>query len=230
MKRILSLFLVTYLCSFYANPAYARTIKLPEDSVQTIDQNVIVRIYAYKTTKHYTAVEIGFTNPTDTYVRFHPKEIYLDDAKKYSQPLLTMDEIRKIESLKPGMALFPTAIGVGLGIAALATSRASKDAAFGLAMGALTMGGAALLTKGFENSARQNKFIAFENNTLAGITRLPPGMTLGGVLYFRPTKDPVSITLITKTKSGKYSKKIFDLTQGKKSKPKRGRDQRNRGY
>ncbi|EKD52117.1 MAG: hypothetical protein ACD_62C00111G0002, partial [uncultured bacterium] len=182
---------------------------LPDSTIQTINNNVEVRLYAYKKTKHYTAVEIGFTNNTNHYVTFSPKEIYLDDEVKYSQSLLSMDQIRIIEQEKPGMAIFPTAIAVGLGIAALGTSRSHNDVAFGLAMGALGAGGAALLTKGLEDRAKQNKFIAFENNTITNINKLPPGMTLGGVLYFSPTKKPKGVTMMVKNNAGQLEKKIF---------------------
>lgn len=229
MKKISCLLLTVYITFFNISPAYARTIKFNEDNVQTMSNKIDARIYAFKKTRHYTAIEIGFSNPTNKYIEFTPKEIYLDDEVKYSLPLLTMNEIREIEYHKPGVSLFPTVLAVGLGIAALATSRSNKDVAFGLAMGALAMGGAALLTKGFENQARQNKFIAFENNTIHDIKKLPPYMTLGGVLYFPPTKKPKSITIIARSKRGEYEKKVFYLTKPKKSK-KSWKSKRSRGY
>src|SRR3989339_693204 len=119
MKKMISILLM--FCVFFAplSSALAVDPTLPDSTIQTINNNVEVRLYAYKKTKHYTAVEIGFTNNTNHYVTFSPKEIYLDDEVKYSQSLLSMDQIRIIEQEKPGMAIFPTAIAVGLGIAAL---------------------------------------------------------------------------------------------------------------
>jgi ATP:corrinoid adenosyltransferase len=217
MKKYLSLLLVSCLVVVQVNSSFAASDRvIPDSHIQTINHNIEARVYAYKKKKHYTAVEIGFTNLTGKYVAFTPKEIYLDDEVKYSQGLLTMDEIRSIESKKPGLSLFPTAIAVAMGIAAVGTSRANSGAAFGLAMGALGMGGLALLTKGLEERAKQNKFIAFENNTFHDIKRLPPGMTLGGVLYFPPTKKPKSITIISRSASGKYEKKVFYLRGIKK--------------
>jgi len=216
MKAISIVLLSICLSICNVSPVYARTIKLPDDYVQTINNDIEARIYAFKKTKYYTAIEIGFFNPTDQYVEFTPTEIYLDDEVKYSLGLLPLDNVREIEYHKPGLALIPTAIGVGLGIAAISTSHSNSDLAFGLAMGALTMGGAAILTKGFEHQAKENKMIMFENNTLASITQIPPGMTLGGVLYFPPTKKPKSITIIAKSKSGKYEKKVFDLNYKKR--------------
>lgn len=212
-KKIFTLFISACLCLTHVSPviARARTIELPPESVQTIHNQIEARVFAYKKTKYYTAVEIGFTNTTGNYVEFTPQEIYLDDAVKYSQSLLSMDQVRDIEQRKPGASLFPLALGVGLGIAALATARTNKDAGYYLGVAALGMGGAALLTKGFENRAKDNKFIAFENNTLSNIKRLPPGITLGGVLYFPPTKKPQSVTLIAKSRSGKYERKVFHL-------------------
>ena len=216
MKRLLSIFLVTCVILAQPSTAFARSKKGPSSAVQTIHNKVEAQVYSYKKKKHYTAVEIGFTNTTGKYVSFRPKEIYLDDKKKYSQGLLTMDQIRAIEHKKPGASIVPTVLAVGLGIAALGTSRGNSDVAFGLAMGALSVGGVAVLTKSLENRAKLNKLIAFENNSLGSIKRIPPGMTLGGVLYFPPTKKPKSITLIVNGRSGKYEKKIFYLKDVKK--------------
>ena len=218
MKKITSLILTTYFVFAPVNPAFARNIKILDDNVQTIHNSIEARIYAYKKTRNYTAVEIGFTNPNNGYMEFTPTEIYLDDEVKYSLPLLSVDQIHSIEHKKSSAAIIPVALGVGLGIAAIATSRSSHNLSFGLAMGALGAGGAALLTKGFENKAHRDKLITFTNNTLGGIKRLPTFMTLGGVLYFPPTKKPKSITIIAQSSSGKYEKKVFDLTQAKKMK------------
>ena len=216
MKKYLSIILIG--CFLISQPCVVLAAEKAKASsqIQTINNKIEAKVYSYKKKKHYTAVEIGFTNTTDRYVSFRPKEIYLDDKVKYSQGLLTMNEIREIESKKPGASLFPTALAVALGIGALGASRGSGDAAFGLGMAALSMGGVALLTKGLEQRAKQNKFIGFENNKIDDIKRLPPGMTLGGVLYFPPTKKPQSVTLIVKNRSGKYEKKVFNLKDIKK--------------
>ncbi|MBU0504877.1 MAG: hypothetical protein ABII18_02630 [bacterium] len=216
MKRYLSMILIG--CFLISQPSFVLAAKKTNTTsqVQTINNKIEAKVYNYKKKKHYTAVEIGFTNTTNNYVSFQPKEIYLDDEVKYSQGLLSMNQIQQIESKKPGASLFPTAIAVALGIGALGASRGSGDAAFGLGMAALSMGGVALLTKGLEERAKQNKFIAFENNDISDIKRLPPGMTLGGVLYFPPTKKPKSVTLVVKNSSGKYEKKVFNLKDIKK--------------
>lgn len=184
--------------------------------VQTLNNQIEAKVLAFKKTKYYTAVEIGFTNPTGNYLEFTPTEIYLDDAVKYSQPLLTQEQMRYIERHKPSHSLLPLALGVGLGISALAVSPSNSDAAYGLGIAALGMGGAALLTSGFDDAAKQKKLISFENNSLSSIDKIPPGMTLGGVLYFSPTKKPVSITLIAKSRNGGYEKKVFSLEKKKK--------------
>lgn len=220
MRKFLFVLLTTYLCIFNITPVYARNIKVLNDNVQTINNRIEARIYAFKKSRYYTAIEIGFFNPTNKYIEFTPKEIYLDDEVKYSLSPLTLDQVRSIEQKKPGFALLPVALGVGLGIAAIGASRGNNDVAFGLAMGALAAGGAALLTKGFENQSKQKKLIQFENNTISDIKKIPPGMTLGGVMYFPATKKPKSLTIIAKSKSGKYEKKVFDLSQAKKSKKK----------
>lgn len=210
--KIFSLLLAIYLVLFHVTYAYPKDdAEIPDEQISTINNNIVVEVFGYKKTKHYTAVELGFTNNANQYVEFTPKEIFLNDKVKYSVSLLTTDQIASIEEKKPGLALFPTALGVGLGIAALATSRYNGDVAYGLAMGALSVGGLALLTNGLENRAKQNKLIMFENNSLEGIKKLPPGMTLGGVLYFQPTKKPDSLTIMARSKSGSLEKNNFPL-------------------
>lgn len=213
IKKTSPIILAIYLSFCLSSPSFARKLTTFDDQIQTINSNIEAQIFSVKKTKKYTAVEVGFTNTTDKYVEFAPKEIYLDDHVKYSLPLLTMDEIEDIQNKKPSNALFPTALAVGLGIAALGTSRGNSDVAFGLAMGALGVGGAALLTKGLENRSTQNKLIAFQNNKIDDIKKLPPGMTLGGVLYFPPTKKPKSITIIAKNKSGGFERKVFNISK-----------------
>ena len=213
MKKYPALILIICLTVFNPSFAYA---KANMSIVETLSNQMEAKILAYKKTRYYTAVEIGFTNPTSDYLEFIPKEIYLDDAVKYSQPLLTEEQMRYVEQHKSSFALFPAVAGVGLGIASLATSRSNSDVSFGLGMAALGMGGTALLTKGFEDQAKNNKLISFKNNTLNNIDKIPPGMTLGGVLYFPATKNPVSVTLITRSKKGSYEKKVFELSRLKK--------------
>lgn len=215
MKQIFMGLLGLCLSIVPTTPAYART-KTFDDNVQTINRHIEAKIYSYKKKKHYTAIEIGFSNPTDRYVEFTPKEIYLDDEVKYSQPLMSMDDIARIQRKKPSLALFPGILAAGLGVASIATSRSNRDVAFGLGMGALGMAGAAFATKGLENHAKQNKLVGFENNRIDDVKKIPPGMTLGGYLYFPATKEPKSVTIIAKSKSGKYEKKVFDLTAKRK--------------
>ncbi len=218
MKNNLIALLTISLIFFNVSAANAKKQDEYIDNVQTINNNVEAKLYAVKKTKYYTAVEIGFTNYSGEYVEFSPKEIFLDDEIKYSQPLLDMDQVREIQARKPSAAVFPLILGVGLGIASLATSKGNDDVAFGLGVAALGAGGAALITKGLEDRAKQNKFIAFENNSIASLKKIPPGMTLGGVLYFPPTKKPVSITLLTRSTRGGYDKKVFPLAKKGKSK------------
>lgn len=211
MKKHLATALTIYLTFFNVFDAIAKKQDALTDNVQTINNNIQIQVYAFKKKKHYTAVEIGFANLSDMYAEFTPKEIYLDDEVKYSQALLSMDQIHEIERQKPSASVFPAILGVGLGIAALATARSNSGVAYGLFTAAAGVGGAALLTKAFEDRAKQNKFIAFENNTLNSIKKLPPGMTLGGVLYFPPTKKPKSITIVARSSNGGFEKKTFLL-------------------
>jgi hypothetical protein len=107
---------------------------------------------------------------------------------------------------------------VGLGIATLGTSMYGKsNVSKGLGIAALSMGGAYLLSKNLENYSQQNRLIGFEGNRLGSIDKLPPGMVLGGFLYFPATKKPKSVTIVARNKSGQYEKKTFDLREVKES-------------
>lgn len=224
MKKIISTLFTVYCVFFNATIAFAKEDPvISQDNVLTINGDIVAQVYSFKKRKHYTVVEIGFTNPTHNYIEFTPKEIFLDDDVKYSLPPLTTDEVARIEQKKPGMSILPLALAAGLGIASLATSRVSNDASFGLGVAALSAGGAALLTSGLENQAKKNKLITFENNRLDGIKRLPPGMTLGGLLYFPPTKNPKSLTVIATSKNGSFEKKTFDLSGVKSSQKKKSK-------
>ena len=78
-------------------------------------------------------------------------------------------------------------------------------------MAALGMGGAFVISEALESSAKDNHFVAFQNNSLDTIDKLPPGVTLGGFLYFPKTKKPTSITIVTETRPGHFEKKIIPL-------------------
>ena len=197
-------------------PTFAKSVEFTEPQVETLDNQLQAKFFGYTKTKYYTSIEIGFENPTDQYIEFTPKEIFLDDDGKYSLPLMSKEEIMSIESRKPSNAIFPAILAGALGIAALGTSKGNKDVAWGLAMGAAGVGAAALATKGLEGRAKQSKLLLFEGNRLDVIDKIPPGMTLGGKLYFPPTKKPESVTLMVKTANGKYEKRNFPLIKEKR--------------
>lgn len=209
-KQLLFLFIFV----FFTSTSFSSHAALQE--VQTINQAIEAQIYSVKKTKHYTVVEIGFHNPTDHFVEFTPQEIYLNDSNSYSRAPMPMEDVQRIEYRKNSAGDVPAALGIGLGIASLGSAifgKKTASKAFGVA--ALSMGGAYVLTKGLENRARNNKLITFENNSITSIKRLPPGMTLGGFLYFPGSKKPTSITIIAKSKSGKFERKVFALTNQK---------------
>ncbi len=177
--------------------------------VQTISPSLEATVYGYKKYKYYTAIEIGFTNLSDDYLAFSPKEIYLDETSSFSKPLLTMDQIRDIESRKPGMSLFPMLAGAALGIAALGSLKASENVAYGLGVAAAGFFVSSYFVEAFENRAKDGKFISFDTNSISDIKKIPPGMMLGGTLYFAPAKKPKSVTIMVKKEAGGYEKKVF---------------------
>lgn len=218
MKNLVFLLFTAYFTMCQIAPAFPKSKKTEVPAqVETLDNSITASVYSFKKTRHYVAVEIGFTNPTDGYLEFTPTEIYLDDQGKYSKSPLTVAELQGIESRNPGIGIVPGALAVGLGLAAIGTGIYGKNgAARGLGVAALGAGGAYALTKGIEGHGKSNRLIKFENNSLGGIKRLPPGMTLGGYLFFPAAKKPTSVTIVAKSKGGKYEKKTFYLQNVKK--------------
>lgn len=221
MKKPLSFVLIVCLALINTPAAWALETYPGEDGftqAQTIHHDISAKIYSVKKTKSYVAVEVGFTNNTDKYVEFTPKEIYLNDATSYSQPPLAKENVlNAVSKSRSAARLLPLALGIGLGIAALATSRGDGDASFALSMAALSMGGVYILSEALHSQAENNRLVTIENNRIDDIKRLPPGITLGGFMYFPATKKPQSLTIIAKTKSGGYEKHEFDLIKVKES-------------
>lgn len=222
MRSIIAQALVMSLILSPLSTALAKSETYPNEDAptdtQTIHHNIEAKIYSIKKTGSYTAVEIGFTNNTDGYVEFTPKEIYLNDATSYSQPPLDNEAVMNaVTRHKSAARLIPLALGIGLGIAALATSRSSSDASFGLTVAALSVGGLYILSEALANQLENNRLVTIENNRINDIKKLPPGITLGGFMYFPKSKKPESLTIIAHTKSGAVEKHTFDLTHIKDS-------------
>jgi hypothetical protein len=210
MRRLIVSFLVLSLSFLDVSPAFPKGASA---QTQEIGGGIQTTLYRYKKTRQFIAVELGFTNTTGGYVDFTPKEIYLDDEAKYSSPPLSVDKLQQI-NLNSGSeaSMVPAILGVGLGIGALAAGVSGHNgAANGLGIAALGMGGAFILSKGLEDASQQKKLVAFESNSFGDIKRLPPGMTLGGWLYFPTTKKEKSVTVVVKSKGG-YKHVVFPLS------------------
>lgn len=186
-------------------PSWAKDLK-----VETIDRNVAATVYSLKKTKSYTIVEIGFKNTTSGYVAFRPNEIYVNDRDKYSVGPMPFDKLQNIQHEQSKTVSTGSLVGaIVLGIAGLAVGNSNPDAAVGLAIAALGLGGVFIISAILENEAKNNRLIAFKNNSLQTIDKIPPDMTLGGFLYFPPVKKPVSVTIMVGQPGGGYEKKTI---------------------
>jgi len=206
-----SLFLILALSlalqPFLIKNGWAKTAPI----VDTIDNSIQVQVYKVKKKSDFVAVEIGFTNTTDNYLAFTPKEIYLNGSNSYSVAPIPFDQLNDIEATQKNYSLIPLSLAIGLGIGAIGASN-HQNVARGLAMAALGMGGVFALSEILQNKADKNTLITFENNSLSHIDKLPPGVTLGGFLYFPKVKSPQSLTIIKKVK-GIYSKDIIHISK-----------------
>jgi hypothetical protein len=210
MNRLLASFLSLTLSLLPVSTTFA---KKPAPISRSVSSSVQVTVYGYKKARDYIAVELGFKNTTDDYVDFTPREIYLDDAEKFSNPPLDNAKLQQIV-MKSGsdVSMVPAILGIGLGIGALAAGASGHSGtSTGLGIAALGMGGAFILSKGLQDSSQQRKLIAFESNTFSDIKRLPPGMTLGGWLYFPKTKKESTLTIVAKKKGAGYERLQFPL-------------------
>ncbi|MBX7147910.1 hypothetical protein K1X76_02395 [bacterium] len=195
MKQILA-FIIT--CSLILSPYLA----MATDPV-LLDSNLEVTVYSYKKEAGFTAVEIGFTNTSDKYVPLNAQEIYLNDEGKYSLALLKKDDVQSLSEKHGNFSAAPLILGTVLGISGIAVGSSNSDVSRGLLIAALGMGGVFVISKTLEASAKNNKLITFEGNSLNTVDKIPPGMTLGGFLYFPKAKKPVSISIIKKHGSEK---------------------------
>ena len=213
LHNIVCYLIVVSLSLYQISPAFAKNESpVPPPLQKNINNNIQVTVYSYTKHKKYSAIEIGFTNLTDDYVEFTPKEIYLNDAVKYAVKPLSKEQVFQTAiNQKSKGRYIPLAIGVGLGLAALGTSGANNGLSLGLGLAALSVGGIYLLSEGLRNSAEQNKLVDIENNPIYEIKRLPPHITLGGFLYFPAISQPKSVTVFSKTKAGKQQTLVFDL-------------------
>lgn len=187
----------------------------------TIHPNIETTVYSYKKTKHFVAVEIGFTNPTNHYIRFTPTEIYLNDKHKYSVSLMPFEDLQHIEQRSTNISALPYILGAVLGIASIATSGSNRDVARALGIAALGVGGAFIISSILASKAKNNQLIAFQNNSLRTTKRIPPGKTIGGFLYFPRVKKPTSITIVSRSKSGTYEKHNISLKKTSSPRKKR---------
>ncbi len=207
MKRSL-IFLILF-CFLFSQLAFAKEVAPPE----TLDKNTEVTIYSVKKRHDFVAVEIGFTNKTNHYVLFTPTEIYLNDPQKYSVSPLPFDDLNELRVKETHYSLIPLGVAIALGISGAAVHNHDAGEALGLA--ALGMGGAFVISAILEDKANNNQLVTFENNSLRTITKLPPGVTLGGFLYFPKVKKPTSITIVVETSKGVFEKKNIPITKGR---------------
>lgn len=186
--------------------------------VVPVSPNLEATVYSYHKSRHFVAVEIGFTNNTKHYIRFTPNEIYLNDKTKYSVAPMPNEKLEGLAKNRTSISWIPLVLSMGLGIAAAIANFYDDDLARDLSIAALAMGGVYLISAVLEQQMERKQLIPFRNNNLRSVTQIPPGMTVGGFLYFPYVKSPVSLTLVSKGVSQPYQKQVVSLKKVKKSK------------
>lgn len=192
------------------------TPPVPQDTVPDflLNSKIEFRIHAVKKVRQATLVELSFTNPTNQFLPFTASEIYLDSEDTYSIPPLSPEKYRDIMESGLSASAFPGFIALGLGLGALGSAIGGKgNASRGLAIGALAAGGVYVLTRSLENESRDGKLIGIENNSVTTIKRLPPQITLGGILMFPASKKPKSISIVTHDTRGHPQKITIPLPE-----------------
>jgi hypothetical protein len=160
-----------------------------------IHPEVTATLFSYKRKKHFTAVELGFTNQSNRYVPFVAQEIFIKDHRGYSTSPYSADQLERINDRVRSGHLVPLGLAAALGLAAIPVKGDVAESI--LLTGAAAAGTGYFFSKSLQDKQKSDELIVFENNELRTRKNLPPKVTVGGYLYFPPVKKPTALILIS---------------------------------
>lgn len=210
MKKIISTLLVfTLFWGSLPHPASAKKV------TQKITNQIEMHLYSFRKNSDFMAVEVGFTNTSSKPAKLAISKFFVTDHEKYSvtplnpYDLQTLINERRSRSSNVAMIL---AVILGAGVI-IAGYNGSNSTARDLGLAALGVIGIYTIGSSLKSLAHSKQLVLFENNSVSKAQSIPPGMTVGGFIYFPWIKKPRSLVMFT----GGSKKIEIPLSKGKSS-------------
>ena len=223
MKKNISLILVFAL--FWSSlPHIAQAKKV----TQKINSQIEMNIYSFRKNSDFMALEVGFTNTSSKQARLPISKVFVTDHEKYSVSPLSIYDLESLMNDRRNRsanmaAILAVILGVGIIIAGY---NGNQKATTALGVAALGVAGVYVIGSALKSLAHSKQLLIFEDNSISNIKTIPPGMTLGGFIYFPWIKKPRSLVLFTS--GGKKTE--VPLSKSKKSKKSTGSKYQSHSY
>ncbi|OGW26266.1 MAG: hypothetical protein A2X59_06940 [Nitrospirae bacterium GWC2_42_7] len=198
MRKLFCILVAFTFLSGCGGPTKLTYPDLPKEKPLAIKiNNVTLRVVSFGYTKDWSELEIAVANETDHEISFDASQIYLTNEQGYDLIPLSAREINDRVHRKTGKWITPLTLGaVVVGLAAL-IAPSSKDRAI-LGRSALALAGVAAVS---EVAKRQTagEDISRKEDLLMKNYNIPPHLQLGGVLYYRSTKEIKGVKAFIRT-------------------------------
>ncbi|TAN45103.1 MAG: hypothetical protein EPN22_03670 [Nitrospirae bacterium] len=199
MKRFWALLLIISMLCGCAGATKPTFQELPQGKPLAMKINgVTFRIVAFGYTNDWSELEVAILNETGQDLEFDISKIYVTNEKNYDLVPLRAHEINERVHRKTGKLVNPFTVGaLAAGIAAI-IAPASNDRT-NIAKAALVLAGAAL---GTEMASRQTAEADAQRkeDLLLKSYKVPSGLQLGGILYYRTTEAAKGVKAFIKIK------------------------------
>lgn len=178
--------LIVLLVASCAGPTKLTYQELPKDKPLAVTKdNVTLRLVSFGYTDDWSELEIAIANGTNETLDFDASKIYLTNAQGYDLIPLKSFEIEERLKRKTGKWVNPLTVGaLAAVVGAIVAPGAVDRTNFGRA--AVVLGAAGV---GSEMAKRQSadEDVKHKEDVLLKNYKIPPGLHLGGVLYYRST-------------------------------------------
>ncbi len=187
IQRLIVIFAVFSLLNC-AGPTKITYQELPKDKLLAMQINgVRFRVVSFGYTRDWSELEVSVANETGEEIDFDASQVYLTNEKGYDLIPLKAYEINERVQRKTGKWVTPLTVGaIASGIAAIIAPSSKDRTAFARATLAL-IGAAATTELAKRQSATAD--IQRKEDLLLKSYVIQPNLELGGVLYYRATKE-----------------------------------------
>lgn len=199
MKKFFLLLILLSLVLGCAGATKPVLQELPKDKPSAVKINgVTLRVIAVGHTKDWSEVEIAISNETGDPLDFDVSKIFVTNEKGYDLIPLNAHEINERVQRKTGKWVNPLSLGaIASGIAAIVMP--SSHDRLNLAKAALVLAGGGvtseLAKKQTAEADKQRK-----DDLLLKSYKVPHGLQLGGLLYYRSTETLTGVKAFIKIK------------------------------